>query len=82
MDMDEILIRLQIINLAKDWPKLRAIHDVAMGELEDMTVEAGKTITAWNKEAAATEDKAKTPAPVAKPVEPKPNTSARRPLNG
>ena len=53
MDKDEILNTLQIISLSKDWPNLRAIHDVAMGELFDANEEAKKTLAKWAEEEKA-----------------------------
>lgn len=40
MNVQETWMLLQIADLAKQWPNLKVIHDLAMAELEDMVVEA------------------------------------------
>ena len=50
--MEKILLLLQVIRETRDYPKLKAIHDDAMGQLEKIAEEPKKDD--WEKKAMAT----------------------------
>lgn len=57
--MDKILTLLQVVNLAKQWPQLQALHDVAMQDLLKESIGAKQELADRAKVAAEEADKAK-----------------------
>jgi predicted Holliday junction resolvase-like endonuclease len=62
MDHEDVLTLLKVVALAKDYPNLRALHDLAMGLLSDKAVEAQKELDKRAKAKAEAEAKAKAEA--------------------
>lgn len=58
MDFEQIERLLTICNLAKGWPSLNPIHDLAMAELVDLNAEAVKELTDQREAKAGADKKA------------------------
>ena len=62
MSDKDVLPLLQICDLAKQWPNLKPIHDLAMAELVDAAVEAQDELDKRAEAAAKAEAEAKAKA--------------------
>lgn len=50
MDWDKIGLLMRIIDLARSWPSLKAIHDLAMQDLNEIVEEAEEELEKRAKE--------------------------------
>lgn len=56
IDMNATATLLNIVDLARQWPKLQAIHDLAMAQLDDINASAAVDVAARAKAAKAKQD--------------------------
>lgn len=57
MSEDRTLDLLNIMDLAKQWPQLQAVHDLALAELLDLNEEAKATLSKRNEAKAQAQTK-------------------------
>lgn len=67
-DLGDIVNLLNVVDKARQWPKLKPLHDAAMAELERIVELPEKEKSKWQEASSQSSDQTRTnPRPVVRP---------------